>query len=351
MRMDDINPLNDAANQTDVMKWFADHKLKFNFGIIVGSDPNHPTYSPYWPTTCADSPNATYCDSSVVQFVNEAYNSGIVVGTGENAIFEIGSHAYNHNGWGEQWLPGGFYPHSDWPTWQENDVNMSATILKELYPQASIRYFAAPTNAADNHTLVSMKNHGLDIISAAGTLKCGTYVGPPYYLTSPCEVADSAELKSFTAECEPEGDVWATTEGFARVADIFSAPAGAANTNWAGGGQEGITVKQTIGVDDCGCISVPRNGTGPNGTTADLEICSLVSSAKNNADKSNGLHWTVLMMHPPSVFPNNQTYPEWLDEFYEGVQALEDFSVHFINFQDLVQLKAPGAPAETIQVV
>merc|ERR1712031_121691 len=110
----------------------------------------------------------------------------------------------------------------------------------------------------------------------------------------------------------------------------------------AGGGQQGITVDETIGVNDCGCNT---DTTGANTKVS----CSLVSSAKNNAAKSHGLHWTVLMMHPSTNFTavSGQSYTEWLDEFYEKLQALEDYSVHFINFQDLARLQAPGSEAHT----
>merc|ERR1712070_800615 len=125
----------------------------------------------------------------------------------------------------------------------------------------------------------------------------------PFYLTPPCDVEDNTGPQpSFNATCMPEGDVWATIEGFARVQGIVSAPAACANSNWAGGGQQGISVDETIGVDDCGCNNVDNQKIW----------CSLVSSAKNNARKSNGLHWSVLMMHPQTVFPDGQTYTQWL---------------------------------------
>jgi len=320
MRMDDTNPIYYADNLTDVMNWFVDHNLKYNFGIIVGSK----EWKTYWPSRCTDSPTDQFCDSPIVQRVNEAYHNGDVVGTGESAIFEIGSHGSDHNGWAEKWR--GFVPDDDWSAFQENDLRISTTVLKFAYPKASIKYFAAPANMANGDTLNSLKRHGLEILSTAATRSCGSW-GQFWYLTPPCYVQDNTG--SFTATCMPEGDVWATTEGFARVQGIVSAPATCANSNWVGAGNSGITVDETIGVDDCGC----RNGG---------RLCSLVGSAKLNAAKSNGLHWSVLMMHPQTVFPNGQTYPEWLDEFYEKVQALENYTVHFINFQDLARLHAPG---------
>lgn len=336
MRMDDVNPIDHADAQTEVMDWFGENNLKYNFGIIVGAAPNDP-YPVYWPTTCSDSPTDTYCDSSIVQAVNTAYSNGKVVGTGEGAIFEIGSHGFDHEGWGEEWA--GFVPKSDWASWQEKDLEKSTSALKTLYPDASIKYFAAPTNMASADTLVSMKKHGLEILSAAATVACGTWAGAtPYYLTPPCAVQDGGAIEP---TCEPEGDVWATSSGFARVQDIVSAPAGSANTNWAGGGQQGITADETIGLDDCGCVTDTSSGS--------TQVrCSVVSSAKNNAAKSNGLHWTVLMMHPSTVFPGGQSYSAWLDEFHEKLQALEDYDVQFINFQDLAQLHAPSAVAELV---
>merc|ERR1712070_158068 len=108
---------------------------------------------------------------------------------------------------------------------QEHDLNLSISALKSTYPDASIKYFAAPTNVASADTLASLKSHGMEILSAASTKSCGTGT-TPYTLTPPCGVETSAEPLTITPTCEPEGGVWATTEGFSRVHDIVSAPAG-----------------------------------------------------------------------------------------------------------------------------
>merc|ERR1712232_539922 len=98
-----------------------------------------------------------------------------------------------------------------------------------------------------------------------------------------------------------------------------------------GGAQAGVSVDQTIGVGDCGCVV---EGTSVR--------CSIIGSAKNNAYASNGLHWTVLMMHPQTGF-GAQSYTDWLDEFLQKMNALTDYSPHFINFQDLARITAPDA--------
>lgn len=345
MRMDDINPVDHPQNQTDIMQWFLDHNLKYNMGIILGSTPGDPFPSD-WPTTCAESPTDLYCDSSIVRLMNQAYNDGKIVGTSDDAIFEIGSHSWDHESWGGHWT--GYVPAADWAEWQAADMNRSVSTLRALYPDATIRYFAAPTNMASSDTLAAMKQNGLDIITTAWTVGCGDPDGPAagnvWDLTPPCGVQDANSSSTvIRSECKPQGNVWFTTEGAVRVQDVVSAPAGTANTNWAGGGQQGITVEETIGLDYCGCKTETHG--------ADMTVlCSLVSSAVNNAAVSNGLHWSVLMMHPPSVFPGGQSYPDWLTDFYEALRALEDYNVQFITFSELADMKAPGA-SETVELV
>ena len=73
-------------------------------------------------------------------------------------------------------------------------------------------------------------------------------------------------------------------------------------------------------------------------------VCPIVPSAEANAKKSGGLHWTVLMMHPQTSFPGNVTYVQWLDGLVAQAAQLEQWDVRFVNFQDLVALKAPTAP-------
>lgn len=327
--MDDISPVDHSDVQADIMSWMVEKKVKFNFGVIVGGDPTD-VWSPYWPTTCQEDPTAMYCDDVVVKRVQEAYENGDIVGTGPDAVLELGNHAYNHAGWGLQWA--GFVPKPGWNEWQDSDLQNSTSILGQLYPNALIKSFHAPENCASSANLESMKKYGLEILTSAGTVSgCE---GNSYWLTAPCDVQVNESEQSIEPQCMPAGNVWATTEGFSRVNGIVSAPAGSANSLWSGGAQAGVSVDETIGVGDCGCHA--------EGTRVS---CSIISSAKNNAFRSNGLHWSVLMMHPQTQFgepAGSQTYVQWLDEFHEKMGALDDYTVHYINFQDLARLPAPG---------
>ena len=69
----------------------------------------------------------------------------------------------------------------------------------------------------------------------------------------------------------------------------------------------------------------------------------MLGAALNNAKKSNGVLWTVLMMHPQTVFRCHSSYVEWLDDFRAECGELEDYEVRFIHFQDLVALSATAA--------
>jgi len=326
MRMDDVNPVDHDNVLADVIDWFLDHKVKYNFGVIVGKDPTD-EWSPYWPTTCADKSSDMYCDSKTVQAVQKAYDNGDIVGTGQDAVLEMGSHSWSHEAW----------PSHLGADEQDDDFNKSMSTLTALYPKASIKYFAPPQNAANANTIATMKKHGLSILSAAATRKCGADNDPAaaFYLTSPCQDSSSP----YEATCGPENDIWATTDGFSQVEGITSAPAGSANSYWTGGGQEGISVDETLGENDCGCL---QKGSGGG-----LRVwCSIIGSARNNAAKSHGLHWTVNMMHPQTVFPDHDQYTDWLDDFYSKAMALKDWDVRFINYQDLARIPAPGAVAD-----
>jgi hypothetical protein len=119
----------------------------------------------------------------------------------------------------------------------------------------------------------------------------------------------------------PDGHFQKTPDG------IFSAPTGSANTptNYV---TTGLPVAQVIGLGKCGC----------EGTT-----CSVLAAAANNARKSNGLYWTVMMMHPQTVF-TNQSYVQWLDEFRSEASKLKEWDVKFVHFQDLVSRRGPIPP-------
>jgi len=237
-------------------------------------------------------------------------------------VLELFDHAYAHNEWGEQW-----------PLTAEqqlDDMGKSTTALRTAFPDAPIRTFVPPRNLANANTLDAMRDTGLSIISSEGTLGCHPWKGPPpryNYMYAPCQDQNAAG-----PFCIPPNDTYATRSGFQPLlpADdsagpLYSTPTGAANSRF-NNVDSGLSVNETLGVGACGC---------------DGEVCSLIAAAKNNAAKSNGLLWTVLMMHPQTTFRCSASYVDWLDEFLSEARALEDYNVHFIHFQDLVQLKSP----------
>jgi len=167
-------------------------------------------------------------------------------------------------------------------------------------------------------------------------MKCPTTDIPlePYYnyIVPPCLVQDG----DARSDCTPFNDTWATAEGFAKLEeqDAWSVPVSSANSMFPQE-REGISVDDAIGIGDCGCKTASKDGS--------RQICSIIGAAIRNAEKSNGLHWTSFMMHPQTVFNStNQSYIEWLDDFYAKITALEDWEVRFINFQDVPALKAPN---------
>merc|ERR1712039_509957 len=118
------------------------------------------------------------------------------------------------------------------------------------------------------------KENGFDIISTQGTSGCNVPAGQ--YMYGPCE--DQGNLF-----CMPQDDKYITSGGFAKVegAEVYSAPNGCANANYNLG--VGITPAETLGNEtSCGCST---DG-----------ICTVLANAASNAEKSNGIHWAVLMM-------------------------------------------------------
>lgn len=210
----------------------------------------------------------------------------------------------------------------------------STTALRTAYPDARIRTFVPPRNLANTDTLNAMLATGLSIISSEGTLGCHPWNGPPpryNYMYAPCQTLDAAGPL-----CIPPNDTYATRAGFQpilpadailpKLEPLYSTPTGAANSKF-NDVTTGLSVNDTLGVGACGCVG---------------EVCPIISAAKNNAVKSNGLLWTVLMMHPQTKFRCSACYVEWLDEFLFEARALEEYNVHFINFQDLVELRSPS---------
>lgn len=315
LRMDDISIGYVSQQQADAINWSVNNNVKFNFGIISG-DPVP------WPTTCIDNPQDQWCDDLAVQAMTEAYNSGRVLGNvpgSEQQVIEIFDHAWSHDTWPDQFWGDNF------TSWMQEDMSKSTTRLRAAFPDAHIRTLVPPENLAAADVTAAMKANGLDIISTQGTLGCHSPAGsPPHYnyLYAPCEHDDSVD-------CVPDGDVYVTADGWQLVNDVYSTPTGAANSLFGGGG-DGITPEAAIGEGTCGCEN---------------DICSMISAAENNADKSNGLRWTVLMMHPQTEFSGvgSASYADWLDAFLVKCRESTTYDIRFLNFQDLVQLRSPQA--------
>jgi len=315
LRMDDTQYGYVSNVQKSVVEWALTNKVKFNFGIISGPDPN----GQVWPTNCRENPAAKGCNDDVVSALYKAYADNMVRGpnaTGSEMI-EIFDHSWNHNGW---------------PTMSEMDravdLGKSTQALRAAYPKASIRTFAPPENIATEETASQVKANGLDVLSTQGTLGCGTWKGNPNrynYMFAPCQPDGGGNDNDWF--CIPPEDTYITTDGFQKLpGGFFSTPSGSANTLF-NNVLVGLDAKVVVGSESsCGCIGA---------------TCDIIGSAKTNAEKSNGVFWTVLMMHPMTIFPN-QGYTEWLDEMLQTLQALKEYEVQFVHFQDLVALRAPS---------
>jgi hypothetical protein len=349
LRLDDIQVGYLAKQQASIVDWALQRDIKLNLGVITGSASTDSKYVT-WPTDC---PGSKLCDDPIVTAILSAYEAGRVLndddedddgdadddgdddddGDESGALIELFDHAYFHNRWG-----------SDWPLTAEqqlDDMVKSTTALRTAYPNARIRTFVPPRNLADTATLDAMRATGLNIISSEGTLGCHPWNGPPpryNYMFAPCQTLDAAG-----PFCIPPNDTYATRAGFQPLlpgdaflpellGPLYSTPTGAANSKF-NDVASGLSVNDTLGVGACGCVG---------------EICPIISAAKNNAVKSNGLLWTVLMMHPQTKFRCSASYVEWLDEFLFEARALEEYNVHFINFQDLVELRSPSTAFDSM---
>jgi len=318
LRMDDIAGGRVSDRMKESINWAMDRRVKFNFGIIAKD----------WPAGCVDSPTNAGCISPGVEAMAAAYRSNAVLGTTPNATIEIGSHAWDHNSW-----PNNYSNHS----WMRADVHKARSVLTAAFPAAAIRTFTPPLNLADTNTIAALHEEGFDIVTTQGTMGCNTTMNPggrtpPFYnyMHAPCVDWVAGKLTS----CVPQGDVWSTTDslgGFQRIAgsSVFSVPSGCQNAPYSGpsGHHIGLSATETLGEGTCGCCA------GKGG-----QQCSIIPSAQENARKSNGLHWAVLMMHPFSQFPSGQSYYDWLDEFYEVAQQ-SSYDIQFINFQDFAGLR------------
>jgi len=202
----------------------------------------------------------------------------------------------------------------------QKDVKKGSNIIRTAFPNAKIRTFTPPQNLANEDTMTAISEQGFDILSTQGTSSC-----QGYYLLGPCDAGDGNPV------CMPKNDIYATTSGFRKVDgyDIFSTPDGCASADYST--QQGISAKTTLGEGKCGC------------TIGSTVTCSVIANAKNNALKSNGLHWAVNMLHPQNEFPGGLSYKQWLDEFYDLAMSSPEYEIKFIHFQDLVKLRAPGS--------
>ena len=105
-----------------------------------------------------------------------------------------------------------------------------------------------------------MKSHNLTILSSTGTMECdprtpgGTYdhgTSPKWnYIYIPCQTWD-ADPPYF---CTPENDIYFTADHHAikTADDMYTMPTGSANSNSVNV-EEGLTAKQTLGINKCGC--------------------------------------------------------------------------------------------------
>lgn len=173
-------------------------------------------------------------------------------------------------------------------SYQFDDMQKSAQLLRQAFPKSAIQTFVPPANMANEDTLVAMQAQNLSILSTMGTLGCNPWKAPPpryNYMYAPCQQGDHGPY------CIPPNDMYFTLDGFQALNGsgnlIYSAPTGSAN-HVANDPTSGLTVNTTLGADACGCGDPSQSGGRSN-----PGICSIIGSAKNNAAKSSGLHWTV----------------------------------------------------------
>jgi hypothetical protein len=326
LRMDDISVGEDEQIQANIINWFSENKIPFNFHIITYSEDGP------WPSKCKEDPSSSqFCSSPIVQKLQEVYDAGQIVGTSDDAWLDLGCHSHQHDYW-PRYIAG----ENTGAGWQHNDLAIAMGILNEAYPDASIRSFAAPANAANNATVQAALAQGLDIVTTQATVICdassepGTAPGWNYGV-GPCGNTDNVTYTHDHWDCIPPNDRYYTTEGAQKANGVYSLPCSSANSNFKTV-EIGLSVEETIGVGTCGCVN---------------EVCTMIANAKEMAAKSNGLHWTTLIMHPQTTFdstgPNQQpqTWPEWLDQFLIQVRALEEYNVIFKTMHQMTELRAP----------
>lgn len=323
LRMDDIQYGWLTGVQKSVVEWALTNKIKFNFGIISGPDPN----GQVWPTTCSESPTDTGCDDEVVSAMYKAYADNNVRGSSvaSSQYIEIFDHAWDHKGWATMSEAA-----------RAQDLTKSTQALRAAFPKASINTFVPPENIATSSTVTQIKASGLSILSSQGTLGCTKgWKGEPNrynYEYAPCQPSGGGGAGDWF--CIPSKDTYITNDGYQKLSEgVFSTPTGSANSLFNNVAQ-GLEVEDVVGsAASCGCVGA---------------TCSIIGSAINNAKKSNGVLWTVMMMHPQTKFLSSQSYTEWLDAALKALRALEQYDVRFIHFQDLVALRAPSVQAVVV---
>lgn len=332
-RLDSVAPRRevDPRSRSEVIDWFVNNKEKLNVGVMTGG-------LPAWPTNCATTKKKKGpCFDETVKTLHDAYANKYVLGTGGERLIEICNNGHDTPSWLGQW--DAFTPKESFHDWLEEDLSKSQQVLKEVFPQASIMTLAVPQNMADEGALAKSKAHGLEIVSTQAMMTCENpnwEPGAPLYDYSmpPCQVKKSGIT---TTQCLPEEDVWVTEDGFQKVNGILSVPVSSANAHIPKA-REGVSTVDALGENKCECSA-----------SGDQLTCSIIAAAKNNARKSNQLHWTVMLLDPETDFGSccsHNNYTKWLDDFYAEANALKDFNVKFVNFQDVPNLRPPPASIE-----
>jgi len=329
LRMDDISVGEDEQIQADIINWFSVNKVPFSFHIITYSEDGP------WPTKCKEDPSSSqFCSSPIVQKLQEVYDAEQIVGTSDDAWLDLGCHSHQHDYW-PRYISG----ENTNADWQNRDLATSMGILNEAYPAASIRSFAAPANAANNATVYAALAQGLDIVTTQATVNCNAELEPGTapgwnYGVGPCGNTDNVTYTHDHWDCIPPHDRYYTTEGMQKANGVYSLPCSSANSNFKYV-ENGLSVEDTIGIGTCGCKD---------------EVCSMIANAKEMAYKSNGLHWTVLITHPQTTFSNGMSWTEWLDDFLQQVQVLEEYNVIFKTMHQMTELRSP-APSSSQELI
>jgi hypothetical protein len=386
-------------NLTSFIDWGLTKKVKLNLGLIGGVCLREIggvcTELGNWPAPCPSSKGVAPC--AVPNKLAEAFEAkqirmDDVIANAHNApLLQLFNHAYDHNQWfcydGNtdhlcekcQSTTCGYLS----PVWANKDLDSSHTSLGNAFPGAEISTFVPPQNLVTTSLLAyASKQYSMRIISSQGTIRCNcnwavsatgpcttpqnacttpqlswdppttpcgpkednpTPFGPYNYLYAPCQAHDPKGVWAVKAApgapaesefCIPPGDLYfKKASGFQTFGpgSMHSIPTGSANSYFREDGI-GISPKESIGGWECGAQEVTGRDGRIDGT------CSIIASATSNALRSDGIHWTVMMMHPQTKFPKGQGYASWMDDFYEASQKNEEFDFHFIHFSDLLDI-------------